>query len=111
MDATPRTADRRTLTPEAVEILLAAVHATGNNQGMIVLSETNAGLHIFPGNQQCPYSVADHRATAKYKAALELPVSERLIEYSSESLREVTHSGYLLADEIASAYGRSAEPT
>ena len=99
------------LSPEAVEILLGAAHATGNRQGMIVLSKTNYGLRIFPGNQQCPYNVADRRATAKYKAALEELLSEDLIEYASDSLREVTHAGYLLADEIASAHGQSSEPT
>jgi hypothetical protein len=63
-------------------------------------------LSIFPGNEQCPYQLADRRDQAKYKAALEELLSKGLIEYTSDSIREVTNSGYLRSDEIASAQGQ-----
>lgn len=99
--------DEESLSPEAVELLLAAAHAEGSRQGMIVLSETNVGLHIWPGNQQCPYDLRDRRAVAKYKAALEELCGRNLVEYTSEAMREVTHLGYQVADDIASAHGQA----
>jgi hypothetical protein len=99
------------LSREAIEILLAAAHSVGNRQGMIILSDTNVGLRIFPGQRQCPYDPADRRATARYKAAIKTLFYRRLIELSSRSQYEVTELGYLCADEIVSAHAQPVEPT
>jgi len=93
------------LSREAIEILLRAAHAEGKSEGMIVLTDGSVGFSVFPGNQLCPYRPGDHRAEAKYKAALDELLRRGLIEYRSESLREVTHVGYLAADDIASSRG------
>jgi hypothetical protein len=93
------------LSLEAVDLLLAAAHAVGNHQGLIVLRNSNVGFSIFPGNTQCPYQLADRRAEARYKAALKELRGEGLIERTSDSILEVTDSGYVRADIIASSQG------
>lgn len=109
IDVRGSAADAPALSQEAVEILLAAAHSTGNREGMIALSHTNVGFRLFPGSHSCPYESRDRRAQARYKAALEELHDEALVECMSDSLYEVTHAGYLVADEIASAHGRSVE--
>ncbi|MFZ1934405.1 MAG: HNH endonuclease signature motif containing protein [Thermoguttaceae bacterium] len=98
-------ADEDRLSREAIGLLLAAAHAAGNHQGLIILRDSNVGLGIFPGNTQCPYQLADRRAEARYKAALDELRSEGLIEQTSDSILEVTDSGYVRADTIASLQG------
>jgi hypothetical protein len=107
MAAGQRTADDARLSQEAVELLLAAAHATGNHQGVIALIDTNVGLRIYPGNHECPYDVTDRRAVARYRAALKELEGGNLIESTSEVMLEVTHLGYLAADDIASAHSQN----
>ena len=98
------------LSREAVEILLGAAHATGNCQGRIGVYESLDGFEICPGDRDSPYKIDNARAVARYKAALKELEAAGLIEYTSESLREVTDRGYLAADEIASEHGQSLNP-
>jgi hypothetical protein len=91
------------LSPEAIELILAAANATGSRQGIIVVVDRHAGVLISPGNRDCPYEIEDKRSQAKYKAALRELENQDLIEKVSDAIFEVAHLGYLLSDEIASS--------
>lgn len=94
------------ISPAAVELLLLSAHATGGRQGIIVVSEDLSGLSIEPGNSESPWQPGDRRGEAKYRAALKELEDACLIEYASDSMREVTHEGYLRADELAVQEGK-----
>ncbi len=94
------------LSPAGVELLLLAVTGAGRRQGMIVVSETMAGLTIEPGDTESVCTEGDSRSEAKAKAALKQLEDAGLVEYASVSMRLVTDQGYLLADELAARGGK-----
>jgi hypothetical protein len=106
-----RLPETRSLSPEAIEILLDAANATENRQGIILIRGNDIRLDIFPGNKKCPYEIGDRRSQAKYKAALRDLENKGLIERESDAIYEVTHLGYLLSDEIASLHGQPDPPS
>ncbi len=95
------------LSPAAVELLLASVHAKDTWQGRIAMVDRCAGKLIFIQDQQ--FGTEDRREQARYLAGLEELESSGFASYDSESLREVTHAGYLKADEILAEHGRKTE--
>lgn len=93
------------LSPAAVELLLLAVNGAGSRQGVIVLVKSRAGLNIQPGHSDSVCIPGDSRSAAQAKAALQELEDAGLVEYASESMRRVTHPGYVLADELAAQGG------
>lgn len=97
------------LLPAAVELLLAAAHADGSRQGVIVISETNSGIGIYPGNRDRLCAPGDRRCEALYLAGIQELEDTGLLESRSDSMRMVTHFGYVKADEILAEHGQKAE--
>jgi hypothetical protein len=97
------------LSPEALELLLSAANVTGDYQGSIFIEKNRVGITIFTGNVERLYEDGNRRAEAMYEEALRELFDNHLIKYVSDSIRQVTRRGYLLADEIASSCGQSLE--
>lgn len=101
-----RTTSAVRLSKEAVELLLTAANLSGPIQGTIHVIKTDGGTIIAPGNFQKLYPVEDKRKEALYRAALGELEQAGYVERSSAQMREVTNSGYLMADELASQLGQ-----
>lgn len=95
------------LSPAAVELLLASVHAKDTWQGRIAMVDRRAGKQIFVQDQS--FGESDRREQARYLAGLEELEHKGFVSYESEALREVTHSGYLKADELLAEHGQTTE--
>lgn len=102
-----RAIDAGGLSKEAVELLLAAANLSGPNQGTIHVVKTDGGIIIAPGDFRSLYAVDDKRAEAKYRAALGQLEKAGYVERGSSQMRELTNSGYLLADELSPQLGQS----
>jgi hypothetical protein len=89
-----------TLSPEAVELLLAAVTCEGSRQGVIVASYTNSGLTLNAGNRAGFFNRGDMRSEARYEHAVGQLVSCGLARQDSGVVYKVTYPGYLAADEL-----------
>jgi hypothetical protein len=92
------------LLPEAMTLLLSAVQAKEDDQGVIVVIKSGPHLHIQVANQGFTGG-GDARADAKYKKGLNQLLSAGLLTQVSEVLHEVTYEGYLMADELVSSGG------
>jgi hypothetical protein len=103
--------DNPKLSPEALELLLSAVNVIGDRQGLILIDKKRIGITIYFGNGECPYEVGNRRAEAMYEEALTELFGNHLIKYISETIRQVTRKGYLLADEIASSCDKTDLPS
>ena len=97
------------LSPEASEVLLRSVNATGKRQGSIGLEEWMDGLTLRIGGSPIAIGHDDKRLQAKYQHAIKQLVTCGLLEqkYADGATRvfDVTYEGYLAADEIAVASG------
>jgi hypothetical protein len=88
------------LTPEAVELLLAAVRGGGNQHGLVFAAWHYQGFILYAGGRDDFIPRGDMRAQAKFLGALGLLEDCGLVERESGSLLRVTDSGYLAADEV-----------
>ena len=89
------------LLPEAIEILLAAANAQpGLGQGEVNTS-WGGGFTVQAGGGDLTTDPSDSRKAARYRHALKQLVRCDLLEHLSEDFLEVTHQGYLIADEFA----------
>jgi hypothetical protein len=89
------------LLPEATEILLGSVNATDGTAGRIIVVTTTGGYTVQVAGRNLLTNPRDMRAKAKYKTALDQLESSELLDRISDSMYEVTYSGYLIADEMA----------
>jgi hypothetical protein len=99
-----RTAPKRDLelSPEALELLLHAVNATGRREGAVHLSDFE-GLTVWSGNRRLLITENEKRKQAKYRQAVKELVRCGLLEELPEKHFELTDQGYLAADEIAAS--------
>jgi hypothetical protein len=92
------------LSPEAVDLLLHAVNATGEREGSIRVTEFLDGLTIWSGNRRLTIGHDDKRRQAKYRQALKELMACGLLEKLSTDHLELTHEGYLAAEEIMTSH-------
>ncbi len=103
---------REQLLPEAVEVLLAGVR----NGGRLIEIKYDGGWVLQCVGDVCiPQGSAgrgqitqfgngaDHRKQALYRKAFEQLVKTGLIERADENLFDVSHDGYLQADQLLAA--------
>lgn len=88
---------RPLLTPESVEVLLAAVR--GNTPINIV---TYDGCTALLAGGQTFGEAFDQRSSARYRYAVKQLISHHLVEGDAELL-SVSYTGFLLADDVISA--------
>jgi hypothetical protein len=88
--------------PEAVEMLLRAANTEGNRQGMIIVRQMNNGTTFIAG-ERAVNTPGERRAEARYRRSFRQLEDCGLVELEpeSQSVYSLTHSGYLLADELA----------
>jgi hypothetical protein len=93
-----------TLSVEAVELLREAVNASGERKGMIAVEEWDV-VTFRAGNHQIKLPQGDKRKEALYKYALDQLVNAGFLKQRRRegptTVFEVTHEGYLAADQIA----------
>lgn len=95
-------ATRPQLSPEAVEVLLAAV--TGNTPVNVV--RYDGGTAVLAGGRTFG-EMGDLRSSARYTYAVRQLTGAGLLEGDDE-LRYVTHEGYQLADDILAGGGQAS---
>ena len=90
----------RTLSPEAIEILLTAVASEGVAQGNVHTIQHDAGFVVMVGGGKT-FDSDDRRTQAKYKQGVNQLIEAGYLEHVSAELHEVTATGYLAADDLA----------
>jgi hypothetical protein len=96
-----------TLSPAAVELLLASVSASNGWQGMIVILDSDAGKQIVIREKQ--FGGDGPREKAKYLSAARELEQKGLARPEYESTLVVTYEGYLVADELLAEHGRKTD--
>lgn len=90
----------KSLSPEAIEILLTAVSSEGVAQGNVHSIQHDGGFVVMVGGGKT-FDSDDRRMQAKYKQGVKQLINTGLLEHVSAELYEVTDYGYLAADELA----------